>query len=84
MIVLLHVLAALSSIAFTTYLFVRPSRRKFYVAYGLVALTLISGTYLTLSRPAHILQTCASGLLYIVFVSAGLAAAHFRLVARSH
>jgi predicted amidohydrolase len=79
--VILHVAAALSSIAYTTYLFVRPSAAKLHVTYGLVAATLASGTYLVLSKPVHILQTCMSGLLYIGVILVGIAAARYRLTA---
>lgn len=73
MIVLLHVLIAFSSIAFTTYLYFRPSRRGFYAAYGLVATTLASGTYLVLSTHSPLLSACTSGLLYLGVVGTELA-----------
>jgi hypothetical protein len=79
MIVLLHVLIAFSSIAFTTYLYFRPSRRKFYASYGLVAATLASGTYLVVSTHAPMLSSCTSGLLYLVIIGFSLFAAFRRL-----
>jgi hypothetical protein len=79
MFIVLHVIIALSSVAYTTYLLVAPTKLKFYVTYGLVGLTLISGTYLVVSRPAHILSACESGLLYIGLVLTGIVAAKYRL-----
>jgi hypothetical protein len=72
MIVLLHVLIALSSIAYTTYLYFRPSRRKFYAAYSLVTATLVSGTYLVISTGSPLLSSCTTGLLYLGLVTSML------------
>lgn len=65
MIILLHVLIALSSIAWTTYLYARPSRRGFYAAYGLIAATLGSGTYLVIVLHSPLISSCLSGLIYL-------------------
>jgi len=81
MLVLLHVLIALSSIVYTTYLFVRPSKSRLYVSYGLVALTLSSGTYLVISTHARLLQSCVAGLVYLGIISGAIAAAHYKLSA---
>jgi hypothetical protein len=64
MLLLAHVLTALSSIAWTTYLLFRPSSVRLHVSQVLIAATLVSGTALTISQPAHILQACISGLVY--------------------
>ena len=75
MIILLHVLIALSSVAFTTYLYLRPSKGKFYVSYGLIAATLGSGTYLVVSSGSPLLSSCMTGLLYLGVVLTGIVAA---------
>lgn len=75
MIVLLHVLIALSSVAYTTYLYFRPTKRKFYAAYGLIGATLASGTYLVISTHSPLLSSCVTGLVYLGIVSAGVFAA---------
>lgn len=80
MLLLLHVIIALSSIGYTTYLFISPSKSHFYTAYGLIGLTLASGTYLVISSHAPMLQSCMSGLIYIGVVLGGIVAAHHRLV----
>jgi hypothetical protein len=79
MIVLLHVLIALSSIAFTTYLYFRPSKGKFYASYGLIAATLASGTYLVVSSHSPLLSSCVTGLFYLGIVGVGVTAAYYRL-----
>jgi multisubunit Na+/H+ antiporter MnhE subunit len=76
MTVLIHILVALSSVAFTTYLFFSPTQKKFYVSYGLIAATLISGTILVLGTHSNILRTCLTGLFYLGAVSFGIMLAH--------
>lgn len=80
MLLLVHVCIALSSIGFTTYLFVSPTKTKFYIDYALIGLTLISGTALVIASHSPILAACETGLLYIGVVLSGLVAAHYRLV----
>lgn len=79
MLVLIHVVIALSSVVFTTYLVARPSHRKFYLNYGLIAATIASGTWLVIALHAPMLSACLTGLLYVSVVSVGTVAAHKRL-----
>lgn len=69
MIVILHVIIALASIAFVTYAFTSPTNKKLYTSYGLIALTLVSGVYMTVSSPALMLHSCIAGVAYISLVS---------------
>lgn len=79
----LHVLVALASVGYTTYLIVAPAKSKLRVSYVLVALTLASGTYLVWHNPAHMVQACATGLLYVGLITVGIILVHQRLAARS-
>jgi hypothetical protein len=79
MVLLLHILIALSSVGFTTHLWWRPSKAKLFVSYGLVGGTLVSGTYLVISTNAHMLQACVSGLVYVGVVAVGIAGAQRKL-----
>lgn len=79
MIVTLHVVIAVLSLGFTSFLYFRPSTSKLLVAYGFVAATLASGTYLVWSAPVHMVQACTSGLLYLALVSVGIIAARAKL-----
>lgn len=83
MLILTHVVIAVLSIIYATYLFMFPSRRKLYTSYALVSFTVISGSFLAWSRPAHLTQTCISGLTYLGVVAVLLFAAH-RKLAHSH
>jgi uncharacterized membrane protein len=78
MFLLTHILIACASIIFTTYLFIAPSKAKFTVNYSLIALTLISGTYLVVSTHANMLQSCVTGLVYVLAVTLGTIAARYK------
>ncbi len=73
MILLTHIVIAIASILYTTYVVISPTLTKIRASYGLIALTLISGTYLIISSHAALLQACMSGLLYTSTVTIGLA-----------
>jgi len=76
MFLLIHIVIALSSVGYTTYLYFSPSRRHFYTAYALVGSTLASGTYLVISTRSPLLQSCLTGLIYIGVVLFGIATAY--------
>lgn len=82
MIVLLHVIIALTSIGITSYAYFRPTHSKLRVSYGLVGLTLASGLYLVWSMPAHMVQACTSGLIYLGIVTVGIVMARARLASQ--
>jgi hypothetical protein len=73
MIVLVHVLIALSSIVSSTLLAVFPSKAKLYLSSGLIASTLVSGTILVLVTHSSILKSCITGLVYLAVVMAEVA-----------
>jgi uncharacterized lipoprotein YbaY len=82
MILLLHIIIALTSVAFTTYLMFAPSRTKLRASYALVAATLASGTLLVVQHPAHLLQSCLSGFTYTLLMTALVAVVRYRLAQR--
>ena len=69
MILLAHIAVALTSLVWTTFLWLRPTKAKFVGSYTLLGATLASGTYLVISTKAHILQACTTGLIYVSVVS---------------
>lgn len=77
MILLLHIAIAVFSLGFAAYGFFFPSKTKQLANYGLIASTLISGTYLVMSAPAHMTEGCMAGLAYtLVMVATTVAARH--------
>lgn len=81
MILISHITIALLSVAYTTYLYFAPSRNKLRVTYTLVALTVVSGTWLIIANPAHMVQSCITGLAYLAIVFFGIALARNKLAA---
>ena len=79
MALIIHVVIALLSIVFTTWLWLAPSPSKLPVSYILVALTLTSGTYLVISNPAQMLHTCVMGLAYLGIISVVIISARHKL-----
>ena len=80
--VLLHILIALVSIAYATVLLMRPAKASFGAHYVLITLTVASGTYLLVNSPAHMLETCMMGLLYLGFVAIATIFAYTKLAAQ--
>lgn len=79
MIILIHVIIALSSLVIASLAFFAPSLRKLMVSYGFILATVASGTYLLILFPSHILQSCMMGLAYVTVVSLVTITAHARL-----
>ena len=79
MALIIHILIALGSIAVATAAYFYPSQSKLSLSYGLVAATLASGSYLVLANPAHMVQACTTGLIYLGAVSVAIISAHRKL-----
>lgn len=78
MIIILHVFLALGSIVNATYLYFQPNKAKYNASYGLIAATLVSGTYLVISTGSPLLSSCMSGLIYLGIVTSIIAAARHK------
>lgn len=79
MLIVLHVIAALSSLVATTFAVVWPSARNLRVGVWLTAFTTASGTILIALNHTHMLSACASGLTYLGFALSGLLVSRHRL-----
>lgn len=79
MIILIHVIIALTSIVIASFAFFKPTMKKLITSYGLILATIATGTYLLIAVPSHILQSCMMGLMYLMVVSAATVATHIRL-----
>lgn len=69
MMILLHILIALSSLAVATGVYFKPSQSAVYVSYGLLTATIATGTVLIISSGSHMLESCLMGLAYCGVVS---------------
>lgn len=79
MILILHIFVALTSIISSTVAYLSPTKTKLRTTYGLIALTLASGTYLVWSTHSPLVTSCITGLLYLGVVLSGVVAASRKL-----
>jgi hypothetical protein len=79
MLLVSHIIIALSSIVVSSLSLADPSRNKLRLSYGLVAATLASGSYLVISSHAQILSSCITGLAYTGLVLSLISLARYRL-----
>jgi hypothetical protein len=79
MIVFLHVFIALMSIAHVTYTYFRPTRKQLFISYSFVGLTVASGVGLVVLEPAHMIQACTSGLIYLAIMTVAIMATNVKL-----
>jgi hypothetical protein len=79
MVVLLHVIIALTSIVVSSSLFFKPSARFMKLSIGLIVGTLASGSYLIATAPSHMVEVCTVGLVYLAIVVAATLAARVKL-----
>lgn len=76
---LLHVVVALVSVAYTTYACISPTRSRLHLSYVLIGLTLLTGTYLAVLNPGQLLQACISGVIYVTVMSAATTLSRYRM-----
>lgn len=81
MILAAHILIALTSLVLALYTLFVPTHRKLLISYILIALTVVSGTYMIAVTPSHMMQACVSGLVYLSVVFVINAFARRKLVA---
>ncbi|MBC7564910.1 hypothetical protein H7100_01595 [Candidatus Saccharibacteria bacterium] len=79
MIILIHVILALTSIILASITFFRPSMQKLMVSYGLILGTLATGIFLLVAVPSHLLQSCIMGVSYLAVVTTATIVAHTKL-----
>ena len=70
--ILLHVLIAIISVAYTTFSAFVPSKKKLNIVYVLTALTLGTGTVLIFSLHTNMTRLCLMAILYIGFIVANV------------
>ena len=64
MLLVLHLLVALSGLVASTLSVVKPTQVKINTSFGLVAATILSGSLLVITTHSPILSSCISGLVY--------------------
>lgn len=79
MIIISHIIIALTSIIFTSYVFISPSKKGLNISYFLALATLASGSYLIFKTPSHMVQSCIMGVAYLGFVIFAIVSARRKL-----
>ena len=79
MLLILHISIALSSLAVAGLAYFKPNQTSLRTSYALVGLTAATGTILTIQMPAHLMQTCATGLVYLGVVFTAIVSARQKL-----
>jgi hypothetical protein len=82
MALLLHISIAFLSLGFTLFVFFRPTNARLQASFALIAGTLASGTFLLVTKPSHMLETCVMGLFYVGVTTLGTVAARQKLAAQ--
>jgi len=77
-IVLIHVIIAIVSVAIASFTFFKPSIKRLVASYGFILATVASGTFLILTTSGSILRSCMTGLFYVTVVSVITIATHVR------
>jgi hypothetical protein len=65
MMLLLHILIAFSSLGYTAFTYLYPSKKKLNISYIFITLTFITGTYLVFMHPARLVSSCISGSVFL-------------------
>ena len=78
-IVLTHIVIALSSVVLSSFVFFKPTVKRLYASYGFIVATVASGSYLILTTSGSILRSCLTGLFYVTVVSLITIATHVRV-----
>jgi len=68
MLLILHILIAFLGIIFSGASLFSPSERKLRASYIFVSGTFLTGSLLIILKPAHLVQACFSGLIYLGIV----------------
>jgi hypothetical protein len=81
MVLVIHILASLSSVALTGVNYIWPSKIRMKVDFGLVVVTLVTAIYLIWTNPKDLVSSCVSGITYLTIVLIGILATQ-RKIAR--
>jgi len=79
MVLLTHIVFAFGSMACATLAFFSPSRLRIRAGYALVGFTFASGFWLIFTAPVHMAEVCATGLVYVAYVSCALLVAQKKM-----
>ncbi len=79
MVLVLHIVIALSTVGVSGFTLIKPNSNKLRLSYLLTVLTFITGGYLVIMSPSHLVSACVTGLVFLGIVGTLLFAARHRL-----
>ena len=79
MLLIMHVSVALSSLVMASIVMFNPTKSRLYMTYGLEAAVLVSGTSLVVLSDTNLLQSCVTGLLYLMAISSATILGKYKL-----
>jgi len=79
MILLVHILIALTSVGLATYAALRPTKRLVRSGYISVVATLISGIMLVVATPSSLTHACVSGFIFTSITLTLVSVSSYRL-----
>lgn len=79
MLVLLHVIIALTSVVLAIFAHIAPSQLRLRLAAALLVSTILSGSYLVITMHTGMLSACTMGLFYTSGMLAALLSSRHKL-----
>lgn len=76
---ILHIFIALSTVGLSGLTLIKPSKKKLHISYFFTIGTFLTGGYLVVMSPAHLVSACITGLIFLGIVGSILFAANHRL-----
>lgn len=65
MVLILHIIIALSTVGVSGFTLLRPNKKILHVSYALTVGTFITGGYLVIMNPGHLVSSCVTGLTFL-------------------
>jgi hypothetical protein len=79
MILVAHIIVAITSVVFTAFTALYPTQTKFRFSGWLIALMFLSGTALVILKDVSLVHACAMGLIYLGIMLSAMTVIHRKL-----
>ena len=79
MVLIFHILVAVTSVMYTTYVYFFPSATKLTATYVFTGITFATGTLLVFINPESLTHTCIVGIVYLAGMFYGILAVRKKL-----
>lgn len=62
---ILHIIIAISTVGASGFSLIKPTSNKIRLSYLLTIMTFITGGYLVVVKPSHLVSSCITGLIFL-------------------